>query len=98
MDLFSPILIGEKPNIDTQQKDKNENIEKGLLLARTRNHLAHGILLGPASCSCLILISVCLVHMSNLWHQRIIRIGIRQQRTDWKQHLQKEKKTLQIDT
>ncbi|KAJ6411081.1 hypothetical protein OIU84_007771 [Salix udensis] len=49
---------------------------------RPQAHSAHGILLGPASCSCLVLVPVGLVHMSNLRHQWIIGVRIRQQRTD----------------
>uniref|UniRef100_A0A2P2LG53 Ubiquitin conjugating enzyme n=1 Tax=Rhizophora mucronata TaxID=61149 RepID=A0A2P2LG53_RHIMU len=43
--------------------------------------LAHGILLGPAPGSCLILSSVCLIHVGNFWHQGIVWVWIRQQGT-----------------
>lgn len=56
--------------------------------------LAHGIFLGPAPGRRLILGPVCLVHMSNLWHQGIIGIGIRQQGADGQQHLKKKTTTL----
>jgi hypothetical protein len=49
--------------------------------------LAHGILLSPAPSSCLVLGPVCLVHVSNFWHQWIIRVWIRQEGTDWEKHL-----------
>lgn len=56
----------------------------------TKTQLAHGILLSPAPCSGLILVPVCLVHVSNLGHQRIVWIWVRQQRTNRKQHLKLE--------
>lgn len=56
--------------------------------------LAHGIFLSPASCSGLVLVSVCLVHVGDFWDQRIIRIWVRQQGADWEQHLKKAKRWL----
>ena len=56
--------------------------------------LAHGILLGPAPGGCLVLGPVCLVHVSNLWYQGVIRIWVRQQGADGEQHLKKKTKTL----
>lgn len=47
-----------------------------------RCKLPHGILLGPASCSCLILAPICLVHVSNLGHKRVIWVWVRQQRAN----------------
>jgi hypothetical protein len=65
--------------------------------SHTTAFLAHGIFLGPAPCSCFIFVPVRLIHVSNLWHQRIIWIRVRQQRTDWKQNL-KDKKSKQFYT
>jgi uncharacterized protein YqgC (DUF456 family) len=44
--------------------------------------LAHGILLRPGARSGLILGPVSLVHVSNLRDKRIIRVRVREQRTD----------------
>ena len=44
--------------------------------------LAHGILLRPGARSGLILGPVSLVHVSNLRDKRIIRVWVREQRTD----------------
>lgn len=52
-------------------------IPKRLEEARGQRSLAHGILLGPASSSGLILDFVALAHVSNFRHQRVIRIWIR---------------------
>lgn len=48
---------------------------------------AHGVLLGPVPCICLVLAPVCLVHVGNLWHQGVIGIRVGQERTDREQHL-----------
>lgn len=58
------------------------------------NNLAHCILLSPASCSCLILAPVSLVHVSYLWYKGVIRIWVRQQRTYRQQYLNLTKKIL----
>ena len=76
--------IVETTNLDTQLKYRKK---KGSLPSHTKACLAHGILLGPAPRGSFIFVPVCLIHVSNLWHQRIIRIWVRQQRTDRKQHL-----------
>lgn len=45
--------------------------------SHTLQHLlTHGILLGPAPGSGLVLAPVCLVHVSDLGHQRVIGIWI----------------------
>lgn len=49
--------------------------------------LTHCIFLGPAPRGSLILVPIRLVHMCNLWNQRIIGVWVCQQRTDWKQYL-----------
>lgn len=49
--------------------------------------LAHGILLGPAPCSCFVFATVCLVHVRDFWHQRVIRVWVRQQGTYGQQNL-----------
>ena len=58
-------------------KSKKTIPKRVLEEARGKRVLAHGILLGPASSSGLILDFVGLVHMSNFRHQRVIRIWIR---------------------
>lgn len=55
---------------------------------KSSQKLAHGILLGPAPCSRLVLGPIGLVHVCNLWYQWIIRIRVCQQGADGKQHLQ----------
>lgn len=49
--------------------------------------LAHGILLCPGARRGLVLGPISLVHVSDLGHQRIIRVRVRQQRTDWQEDL-----------
>lgn len=48
---------------------------------------SHCILLGPGSSSGFILGSICLVHVSNLRHKRIIWIWVSQQGANGEQHL-----------
>lgn len=57
--------------------------------------LAHSIFLSPGSSSSIILDSISRVDMSNLRHQGIIGIWIRQQRAYRQQHLQRNIKDLQ---
>ena len=64
------------------------------LLKLPSNMLTHGILLSPAPCSGLILGPVCLVHMSNFWHQGVIWVWVRQEGTNGEQHLKNQKITL----
>ena len=49
--------------------------------------LSHGVLSGPLSGSGLVLGLVRLVDVGDLWHQRIIWVGVGQQGTDGQEHL-----------
>ncbi|KAJ7951262.1 Ubiquitin conjugating enzyme [Quillaja saponaria] len=75
-------------------KKINYTMEEMSFISATTAPLAHCILLSPAPSGCLILCPVCLVHMCNLRHQRIIRIWVRQEGTNGEQHLKKETRTL----
>lgn len=57
------------------KKDNPKSIRGGK--RKRPRFLSHGILLGPASSSGLILDLVCLAHMSNFRHKGVIRIWIR---------------------
>ena len=55
---------------------------------------SHGILLGPAAGSRLILLPVRLVHVSNLGDKRVVWVGISKQGADRKQNLKHKKKVV----
>ena len=48
---------------------------------------SHGVLSTPFSGRCLIFGLVSLIDMGNLWHKRIVGVGICEKRTDGEQHL-----------
>lgn len=52
-----------------------------------RRKALDSVLLGPFSGCSLVLWSIQLVDVGNLRHQRIIRVGVRQQRADRQKHL-----------
>lgn len=58
-----------------------------LQLASLQLSLAHGVLLRPASCGGFVSEAISLAHMSDLRHQRIVRVRVRQQRADRQKNL-----------
>ena len=63
-----------------------------LLLPRLSAHDAsvacsRGIPAGPVARSCVVALPVVLVHRGDLGHERIIRVGVGQQRADGEKHL-----------
>ena len=48
---------------------------------------SHSVLASPFSGSCLVLWSVSLVDVSDFGHERVVRVGVSQQRADRQEHL-----------
>lgn len=62
-----------------EQAGEHKNEDNLNAYSLSHHCLAHRILLRPAPSGCLIFVPVSLVHMSDLRHERVIRIWIRQQ-------------------
>ena len=50
-------------------------------------HSSHGVPLGPLASRSVMACYVSLVDVGNLWHERIIRVGVSQERADREKHL-----------
>lgn len=61
-----------------EQAGEHKNEDDNLKVLLSHHRLAHGILLRPAPSSRLVFVPVSLVHVSDLRHQRVIGIWVRQ--------------------